>query len=143
MKTLQERLKHARTLKGMSQAGLGKAIGKSQSAIAALESGRNKESTNTASIARVLGISPLWLETGQGEMKNESALALTALDQVVNLSKNIDYLIKQRGITTEEVSKNTGIPAEALDKAIAGEIETPNMARLKVLATYFDVDYNV
>lgn len=73
MKTLQERLKHARTSKGMSQADLGKAIGKSQSAIAALESGRNRESTNIASISRVLGINALWLETGQGDMKSKQA----------------------------------------------------------------------
>lgn len=66
MKTLQERLRHARISKGMSQAELGKAIDKSQSAIAALESGRNKESTNIVSLAKVLDVDPLWLETGEG-----------------------------------------------------------------------------
>lgn len=69
MDTLQERLIHARKQKQMSQAQLGKAIGKSQSAIAALETGRNKASTDIAKIANALGISAIWLETGQGEMR--------------------------------------------------------------------------
>lgn len=68
MDTLQERLIHARKQKQMSQAQLGKAIGKSQSAIAALETGRNKASTDIAKIANALGVSAIWLETGQGEM---------------------------------------------------------------------------
>lgn len=69
MDTLQERLIHARKQKQMSQAQLGKAIGKSQSAIAALETGRNKASTDIAKIANALGVSAIWLETGQGEMR--------------------------------------------------------------------------
>ena len=68
MKTLQERLTFARENKQMSQTALGKAIGKSQSAIAALETGRNKSSTHIAKIANVLGVSAIWLETGKGEM---------------------------------------------------------------------------
>lgn len=66
--TLKDRLIYAREQKGISQEQLGKAINKSQSAIAALETGRNQGSTNIAKIADVLGVSPMWLETGQGEM---------------------------------------------------------------------------
>lgn len=68
MKTLKERLVYAREQKKMSQTALGKAIGKSQSAIAALETGRNQGTTHIAKIADVLGVLPMWLETGQGEM---------------------------------------------------------------------------
>lgn len=68
MKTLKERLSYARKEKELSQEELGKAIGKSQSAIAALETGRNQGSTNIAKIAEVLGVSAIWLETGEGEM---------------------------------------------------------------------------
>jgi hypothetical protein len=66
--TLKDRLIYAREQKGISQEQLGKAINKSQSAIAALETERNQGSTNIAKIAEVLGVSPMWLETGQGEM---------------------------------------------------------------------------
>ena len=68
MKTLKELKVYAREQKKMSQTALGKAIGKSQSAIAALETGRNQGTTHIAKIADVLGVSPMWLETGQGEM---------------------------------------------------------------------------
>lgn len=70
MNGLNERLKKARLEKGISQKELATRIGRSQSAIAALESGRNKESTNIATIAQVLGVDPVWLETGNGQMKN-------------------------------------------------------------------------
>ncbi|QMT41800.1 helix-turn-helix domain-containing protein [Kingella oralis] len=70
--TLKDRLIYAREQKGISQEQLGKAINKSQSAIAALETGRNQGSTNIAKIAEVLGVSAIWLETGQGEMYPQS-----------------------------------------------------------------------
>lgn len=70
MNGLNERLKKARLEKGISQKELATRIGRSQSAIAALESGRNKESTNIATIAQVLGVDPVWLETGNEQMKN-------------------------------------------------------------------------
>lgn len=67
--SLKERLKLARSAKGISQKDLAAKIGRNQSAIAALESGRNKESTNIATIAKVLDVDPVWLETGIGNMK--------------------------------------------------------------------------
>lgn len=70
MNSLKDRLKKARLEKGISQKELATRIGRAQSAIAALESGRNKESTNIATIAQVLGVDPVWLETGNGQMKN-------------------------------------------------------------------------
>ncbi|WP_367418662.1 XRE family transcriptional regulator [Snodgrassella alvi] len=69
--SLRERLKKARLEKGISQKELAARIGRNQSAIGALESGRNKESTNIATIARVLDVDPVWLETGVGDMKNK------------------------------------------------------------------------
>lgn len=68
MSTLKERMVKARQEKGLTQAALAKAVGKSQSAIAAVESGRNKETSGLIAIARVLDVSPEWLETGVGEM---------------------------------------------------------------------------
>ena len=72
MDSLKERLKKARLEKGISQKELANKIGRAQSAIAALESGRNKESTNIATIAKVLDVDPVWLETGVGQMKNNN-----------------------------------------------------------------------
>lgn len=67
LNTLSKRLKYAREAKGLSQAKLGKAAGISQSAIAAIEAERNKGSTNIATLAAILDVNPMWLETGKGE----------------------------------------------------------------------------
>lgn len=68
MNTLAERLKKIRNERGVSQAKLAKLTKQSQSAIAALESGRNQESTAIAKMAEVLGVSAIWLETGKGNV---------------------------------------------------------------------------
>lgn len=78
--SLKERLKLARSAKGISQKDLAAKIGRNQSAIAALESGRNKESTNIATIAKVLDVDPVWLETGIGNMKIQKDCIAGSLD---------------------------------------------------------------
>lgn len=64
----KDRLKAARKHARMTQADLAKAVGTSQGSISDLEVGRNKISTNTVKIAQVLGVNPVWLESGAGEM---------------------------------------------------------------------------
>lgn len=66
--TLAARLKISRENKGLSQARLAKAAGVSQAAIGAIEAERNKSSTHIATLAMILGVNPIWLETGKGEM---------------------------------------------------------------------------
>lgn len=78
---LKERLKLARSAKGISQKDLAAKIGRNQSAIAALESGRNKESTNIATIAKVLDVDPVWLETGIGNMKTQKDYIASSFDK--------------------------------------------------------------
>lgn len=68
MKELKDRLKLARANKNLTQEQLGKAIGKSQELIGAIESGRNKGTKSIGSLAAVLGVSAVWLETGKGDM---------------------------------------------------------------------------
>jgi phage repressor protein C with HTH and peptisase S24 domain len=64
--TLGQRIKTCRKEKGMSQKQLAQLSGVAQPTISALESGANKETRKLASIANALGVSPYWLETGQG-----------------------------------------------------------------------------
>lgn len=85
MDSLKERLKKARSEKGISQKELANKIGRAQSAIAAIESGRNKESTNIATIAKALDVDPVWLETGLGQMKsNNKTLEIIAKTEVAS-----------------------------------------------------------
>lgn len=61
---LSERLKQARKNKGLSQSALARMIGTGQSTIASLENGDNKSTTRILDIAKVLNVSPNWLEKG-------------------------------------------------------------------------------
>lgn len=62
-----ERLKLARTLKGWSQEKLAKEAGLKQNSVSQLERGGGGSSF-TGRFAELLGVRPLWLETGDGEM---------------------------------------------------------------------------
>lgn len=63
------RIKKARDALGMTQVVLAKAVGVSQQAVMELESGRAKGTKHCAKFARALGQDPLWLETGDGRMR--------------------------------------------------------------------------
>jgi phage repressor protein C with HTH and peptisase S24 domain len=63
------RIKKAREALGMTQTTLAKAVGVSQQAVMELESGRAKGTKHCAKFARALGQDPLWLETGDGRMR--------------------------------------------------------------------------
>lgn len=66
MKTLGERIRAKRKARGLSQEQLGKAAGLTQAAIGQLESGSTVGTTRLVHIASALGVSPAWLQTGEG-----------------------------------------------------------------------------
>lgn len=66
VKTMRERLKHARMLRGMTQARLAEAAGCAQSAIGNIESGERTNLRNLVDVARVLNVSVDWLYDGKG-----------------------------------------------------------------------------
>lgn len=66
--TFAERLRYIRDKRGYTQERLAMLCGLSQSTIANYESGTRLYTRNLLSLARVLGVSPLWLEKGQGNM---------------------------------------------------------------------------
>lgn len=74
MKTLSERLKHARKTKEWTQGHLAAACGLTQSAIGNIEAGTREAKGSLPQIAQALGISYQWLAFGTGEM--------TQLDQI-------------------------------------------------------------
>ena len=63
------RIRKAREALNMTQVTLAGAVGISQQAVMELESGRAKGTKHTAKFARALGQDPLWLETGEGRMR--------------------------------------------------------------------------
>ena len=66
MRTLGERLKEAREEKQLSQSGLAKLAGVTQSTIGNLESGTRQNPRALLAIATALGVNAEWLSTGRG-----------------------------------------------------------------------------
>ena len=71
--SLGGRVRRAREAAGRSQAQLADAIGIKQPSLHAIETGNSERSKHTSAIARALGISLAWLETGKGAMKPRDA----------------------------------------------------------------------
>lgn len=67
--TVGERLCFARERAGLTQSELAKRAGVSQGTIGNIESGTRNRPRNLLKIARALGVSPDWLESGAGSMR--------------------------------------------------------------------------
>jgi phage repressor protein C with HTH and peptisase S24 domain len=74
MSTFGERLKEARTDKGLSQGALAKLVGVKQPTIAELEA-NGKGSSKVALFAKALSVNPVWLSEGKGS-KSETTPSL-------------------------------------------------------------------
>ena len=72
-RSLQERLKHSRTLAGLTQADLSVRSGVSQSTIAQIESGRNSGTKFAHRLAKATGVSVSWLLTGEEQERASTA----------------------------------------------------------------------
>lgn len=70
-----DRLRHARLLRGLSQAALAKACGLSQGAIANYESKTRQSAKGIFQLAQALQVSPAWLSMGTGPMEVADAPA--------------------------------------------------------------------
>lgn len=66
MNTFAERLLYARQLRGYTQNQLATLCGLSQSTIASYEAGTRLHARNLLSLAKILKVSPTWLEQGTG-----------------------------------------------------------------------------
>ncbi len=66
VKTIADRIKEVRQELGWNQAQLAAQVGVSQSTIGNIESGQRKRPRELLSIAKALGVSAEWLETGKG-----------------------------------------------------------------------------
>lgn len=69
-----ERIKLIRSEKKLSQAALARLCGLAQSTIADLERNRNTGSAKIATIAKVLGVSALWLSEGKGDKEEKQEI---------------------------------------------------------------------
>jgi phage repressor protein C with HTH and peptisase S24 domain len=72
------RIKRAREALGLTQVVLAKSVGVSQQAVMELESGRAKGTKHTAKFARALGQDAMWIELGEGRMREPGKAARVA-----------------------------------------------------------------
>jgi SOS-response transcriptional repressor LexA len=86
MKTLGERLRYARNLRGMSQDDLFDASGVKQGTISKLERGDQSRTTFTPELAKALNVPHDWLTTGSGKEPSigDNAPSATTLDNNVS-----------------------------------------------------------
>jgi transcriptional regulator with XRE-family HTH domain len=81
MKTLAERIKQERARLGLNQKELAKLIGKGQSFIGNLESGARTETALIPELAKVFGVSALWLKTGKPDSANNDGKQSPAAEE--------------------------------------------------------------
>ncbi len=99
VRTIAERLKHARLLRGLSQRALAAKVGTTQSAIGNIESGARRRPRDLVAIAAALNVSPEWLEIGKGAdpavsiPASSGPVVITPLDEstVIRDCKNIRW----------------------------------------------------
>lgn len=70
----KHRIKAARKYAGLKQGELADKVGIKQASISDMETGKTGSSSYTASIAAACGVDPLWLETGQGDMRPKESI---------------------------------------------------------------------
>lgn len=85
MDTLGKRLKHARLERGLTQMQLAQASGVKQSDISKLERGDSITTTGVVRLAKALGCSAEWLDTGNGSMW------ISGPAQSIDLEDNPDF----------------------------------------------------
>lgn len=73
MKTLADRIREERARLGLNQKALANMIGKGQSFIGNLESGARTETALIPELAKVFGVSAIWLKTGRGNRLDDDS----------------------------------------------------------------------
>ncbi|MDE1139935.1 MAG: S24 family peptidase [Paraburkholderia tropica] len=89
MNTFGDRVRKRREELGMSQEGLGKAAGISQSTIAQIERGRNQGTKHMLSLARALDVDAEWLETGRDAKQISAKTDASDIDPKRDLMKRL------------------------------------------------------
>ena len=69
MDTLAKRLRYAREQANLSQSALARSVGVKPQAIQSIEAGRVHRPRALLEIADVLGVSPMWLSSGEGSVE--------------------------------------------------------------------------
>lgn len=114
METLGQRIKLCRKEKRLSQHELAVACGVSQQLISFLENGKVESTTEIFNFAKVLGVHPHWLATGEGAMKYDDLIVATEDKTLLELLRRLSTQQKNDAITRfhKLISQNENVVKE-------------------------------
>lgn len=113
---LKDRIIYARNLTGMSQTALAKAVGMAQASLSDLEIGKTSSSRYFLEIAKICGVSPIWLQTGAGDPKDDNVTMLK--NYVDNEKKRKDESVIDIPLFNVTASMGTGIIPSEFQQAV-------------------------
>lgn len=119
--SLKERLKDSRRKAGKTQAEVAEAVGISQPAYQALESGKNQKSAYLPMIAQLFSVDPLWLTTGNSPDAFDTSEVKTPLAVTDDLRDQFVWI----DVVEANFSCGTGESIEFHFDAINGKIPFP------------------
>jgi transcriptional regulator with XRE-family HTH domain len=112
VKTIADRMKSVRQELGWNQAELAAQVGVSQSTIGNIESGQRKRPRELLSIAKALGVSAEWLETGKGGKSGSAPerppLKLVVTDEPQSVRAAVELLARVAAQQRPTLRKNLG-----------------------------------
>ena len=119
--SLKERLKESRRKAKKTQAEIAEAVGITQPAYQALESGKNQKSSYLPMIANILGVDPLWLTTGS----SPDSFELSEISDPVIVTNDLKNQFVWIDVVEASFSCGTGESIEFHFDAINGKIPFP------------------
>ncbi|WP_092289530.1 MULTISPECIES: helix-turn-helix domain-containing protein [unclassified Cupriavidus] len=139
MKTLAERLLHARKTRGLSQAALGELVGLSQPMIRKIEQG--SETSKVVELAIALGVRPQWLASGAEPMSDSSQKRTDhSLPQEPAKAAAIDRLLQAaQALTIEQVTTVAAVMEAMTQGSFATNAVIRKISR-EGAVTDFDID---
>ncbi|KAF0138383.1 MAG: SOS-response transcriptional repressor [Rhodospirillaceae bacterium] len=118
--SIGERVKKLRLERGFSQNVLAEACGCTQSNIANLENGRTGLPRYIRELAKVLEVSPEWLQTGEGETLSESFLGEVRKYQQINIGIRLRDTREALGLSKDAICRKLGVDIETWKEWEAG-----------------------
>ena len=119
--SLKESLKESRRKAKKTQAEIAEAVGITQPAYQALESGKNQKSSYLPMIANILGVDPLWLTTGS----SPDSFELSEISDPVIVTNDLKNQFVWIDVFEASFSCGTGESIEFHFDAINGKIPFP------------------
>ncbi len=133
MDTLAERLRFARTERGLSQAALAEKVGLSQPMIRKIELG--SETSKVVELAVALRVRPEWLATGEGDMEKRPNVLVSHSIHDRELISALERLLQAASVLDAEKVHGIANMIEAMQGTRSAEASAPTSASQVAIRT--------